>query len=71
VRNSPPHDLLEAVEPGPVPETVDEVLLAPIAEEIKEPIDLRLLLAAGHDCLVAPFSALPHLAIDLLSPQQR
>ena len=53
------HDLMDAVETGPLPEVGDQILLGPVAEDIAEPPGLRLLLVADHDRLVAPIPDLP------------
>lgn len=53
------HDLANAVEPRPLPETGHQVLFDPMAQDVLQSRNLRLLLAADQDRLVAP---LPDLA---------
>src|SRR4029077_14117924 len=46
-------ELADAVEPRPLPETGDQVLLDAVPEDVPESRDLRLLLVADRDRLVA------------------
>ena len=53
-RDLPLRQGLDAVDAGPILRVLDEIFFDPVAEDVSQALDLRLLLLADQDRLVAP-----------------